>query len=79
MGASIEEKNDKVAWKAYMEEGEILKAEVLRRREAVEKKYKNSPHPKGLDTDPAEKELGEVTHWFSQEVKRLQEKYGIRT
>ena len=79
MGSIIGGKNADEAWQAYMAEGEALKAEALRRREAVEKKYEGSPHPKGLDTDPAQKELGEVTHWFGQEAKRLREKYGITT
>lgn len=78
MASSMKERNGRKAWEAYEKAGEKLKAEAVRKREAVEEKYRDAPHPPGLDTDPAEKELGEVTKWFGQEVKRLREKYGIR-
>lgn len=58
-------------------EFEALKAETLKKREAVQEKYKNAPHPPGLDTDPAEKELGEITKWFGREVKKIKARYGL--
>lgn len=79
MGSSIEEINNKEAWKAYLEEGEKLKGETLQKLEAIDEKYKeiNAKRVHGLDGDPSSKEHKEVIHWFGQEVKRIQEKYGI--
>lgn len=75
MALSMKEQRNK---KAYERAAQKLKKETLRKREEVERKYKDVPHPTGLDTDPAEKELGEVTHWFGQEIKRLRKKYSIK-
>ena len=58
-------------------EFERLKAETLEKRDAVLQKYKNAPHPAGLDTDPAAKELGEITRRFSQELKKLKQNYNV--
>ena len=81
MGLSIEDKNDKEAWAAYTKEGEKLIKEVLQKQAEIDKKYEeiNAKRVHGLDGDPSSKEHKELTHWFGQKVKRLQEKYGIMT
>lgn len=63
--------------KKSRKEFEKLEAEVMRRRKVIEEKYKEVPYPPGLDTNPAEKELAEVSKYFSKEVKRIKSKYGI--
>lgn len=78
MVSAMKDRNDKKAWAAYDRDSKKLMKKTLKKRSAVEKKYKDAPHPPGLDTDPAEKELGEVTKWYGQELKKLREKHGIK-
>lgn len=81
MGSSIEEINDKAAWKAYAEEFEILKKEAQKKLNAIDEKYKeaNAKRIRGLDGDPGSKEHKEIMYWIDQEIKRLQKKHGIIT
>ena len=78
MASSMKERNDKEAWDAYMAEGKRLMEETMRQAEALEEKYKDEPRNAGIDGDPEMKERREITRRFGQEVKRLQEKYGIK-
>lgn len=78
MASNMKERNDKKAWAAYEKDFKKLKAEVLKRRSAIFEKYKAVLHPSGLDTSPEDKELGEVNKWFSQELKTLRKRHGIR-
>lgn len=73
MALNMRERNAEKAEREF----ELLKAETLKKRDAVLEKYKNAPHPPGLDTDPAAKELGEVTKWFGREVKKIKARYGL--
>lgn len=73
MALNMRERNTEKAEREF----ELLKAETLKKREAVLEKFKNVPHPPGLDTDPAAKELGEVTKWFGREVKKIKARYGL--
>ena len=77
MDSSMKERNDKESWAAYEEEGKKLMEEARKRRDAVLKKYEDTAYPPGLDTDPANQELGEVTKWFGEEIEKLRKKYGI--
>lgn len=75
----MKERNDKKAWAAYEKAGKKLMARVMKKRKAVEKKYKDYVRPSyGIDGDPEFKELGEINKWYSQELKKLREKYGIK-
>lgn len=79
MALSMKERNDGKAWEAYEKAGEKLKVEVMEKRKAIAEKYKNVPPPRyGMDGGQEQKELGEITKWFGQEVKKLREQYGIK-
>lgn len=77
MDSDMKERNDKDSWLAYEEDGKKLMEEALQKRDAVSEKYRNIPHPAGLDTDPSAKELCEVTKWFGKEIIKLKRKHGI--
>lgn len=77
MASSMEERNDKKAWKAYMEDGAKVMDEAMRRKKAILEKYKDVKSP-GMDGSPWEKEGHEVTKWVTSEFRRLREKHGIR-
>ena len=75
----MKERNDKKAWKKYEKAGKKLMAETMKKRKAIEKKYANvKQFQYGIDGSPGEKELGEVTKWYGEELKKLREQYGIK-
>ena len=79
MALSMKERNDGKAWEAYEKAGEKLKAEVMEKRKAIAQKYKNvQPTRYGMDGGQEQKELGEISRWFGQEVKKLREQSGIK-
>ncbi len=79
MALSMKERNDEKAWAAYEKAGKKLMAEVMEKRKAVEKKYKDHVRPQyGLDGDPEARELKEINKWFGEEIKKLQNKHGIK-
>lgn len=63
--------------KTYEDECKKLSEKCMKKREKIISKYKDAPYVGGLDTSPDSKELGEVTKWFSKEVKKLRAKYGM--
>lgn len=78
MALSMKERNGKKAWAAYEKDFEKLQAEVLKRREEISERHKNDPPMKGMGISPEFQELGEVSKWFSQELKNLRKKHGIK-
>jgi hypothetical protein len=76
----MKERNDKKSWEAYQKDGKKLMAEVMKKRKAIEEKYKDYERPKyGLDgDDPEAKELQQVTKWFNSETTKLRIKHGIK-
>lgn len=78
MDSSMKERNDKKAWAAYEKEGQELIKETARRREIVSEKYKNNERQLGMGMTPELKEAAEVTKWFSEGLKKLREKHGIK-
>ncbi len=78
MDSDMKERNDKDSWSVYEEDGKKLMEEALKKRDAVLEKYRNIPHPPGLDTDPSAKELHEVTKWFGKEIVKMKRKHGIK-
>lgn len=64
---------------SYETEGKALIEEVMRRKESIIEKYKEYPLPAHqLDGGPDETELREVSKWFSEELKKLKDKYNIK-
>lgn len=78
MDSSMKERNDKKAWEAYEQEAKKLAQEAYKRREEIARKHKQDIHPGGLGLSPEDKEAGQITKWFGREVKKLQQKYGIK-
>lgn len=78
MDSNMKDRNDKKAWSAYEKEGQELMKETIRRREAISEKHRNDVHGYGMGMTPEMKEASEVTKWFTQELKKLRKKYGIK-
>lgn len=79
MALSMKEKNGEKTRAAYEKAAKKLAAAAVKKRNALETKYKKLPKPEyGIDNDPEMKEAGEITKWFSQELKKLKQQYGIR-
>lgn len=64
--------------KKYARECEKLKEEVLKRRREISDRHRNDSPPKGLGISPEFEELGEVSKYFSKELNKIQQKYGIK-
>lgn len=78
MDSSMKDRNDKKAWAAYEKDGQKLMREAAKRREAVAKKHKGDKQTYGMGTTPEMREAAEVTRWFTEELKKLRKKYGIK-
>lgn len=64
---------------SYEDEGRALIEEAMRRKKGIIDKYKGYPlPPHQLDGGSDETELREVSKWFSEELKKLKEKYHIK-
>lgn len=79
MALNMKDRNDKKAWAKYEKAAKKLMTEAMKKRKAIEKKYAKTGQPQyGMDGSPGEKEFGEVTKWYGEEIKKLREQYGIK-
>lgn len=61
----------------YEEASRTLMEECMKRRQLIIDKSKDHIIA-GLDGDPVEKELRQVSRWFQLELDKLRDKYGLR-
>lgn len=77
MAFSMKERNDKKAFADYEKAARTLMDETVRRRKEIYEKYK-STELTGLDGAPWDQEYKKITEWFSEELRQLRNRFGIR-